>query len=76
VWKLLQNDDGTLSLLANNPFPRSPPHYVRARLYHYRFAPLGEHAWWIREPVGEWLPALSLDNESFRQVMAAMDWLD
>jgi hypothetical protein len=76
VWKLLQNDHGTLSLLANNPFPMSPPHYVRARLYHYRFAPLRDRAWWIREPAGEWLPALSLDNESFRQVMAAMDWLD
>src|SRR6266480_2169027 len=30
VWKLLHNDRGTLSLLANNPFPNAPPHYVRA----------------------------------------------
>src|SRR5205814_2345455 len=63
VWKLLHNDSGTLSLLANNPFPVSPPHYIRARLYRYRFAPPGDPAWWKREPIGEWLPALSIDDE-------------
>src|SRR6185369_5488796 len=33
TWKLLHNDPGTLSLLANNPFPDGPPRYVRAELY-------------------------------------------
>ena len=65
VWKLLHNDRGTLSLIANNPFPDAPPHYIRARLYRYQFAPIGDKAWWKREPVGEWLPALSADNHSF-----------
>jgi len=32
VWKLLHNDRGALSLIANNPFPDAPPHYIRARL--------------------------------------------
>jgi Lipase maturation factor len=76
VWKLLHNDPGTLSLLANNPFPDAPPHYIRARLYRYRFAPLGEKAWWKREPVGEWLPALSSDDSEFHRLLEAMDWLD
>ncbi len=76
VWKLLHNDPGALSLIANNPFPNAPPHYIRARLYHYQFAPLGEKAWWNREPIGEWLPALSADDEEFRRVLAAMHWLD
>src|SRR5881392_737649 len=76
VWKLLHNDPGTLSLLANNPFPVSPPHYIRARLYRYQFAPLGEKEWWKREPIGEWLPALSIDDEQFRRILEAMDWLD
>lgn len=76
VWKLLHNDPGTLSLVANNPFPNAPPHYVRARLYRYRFASLGEKAWWKREPIGEWLPALSVDDEEFRRLMGAMHWLD
>jgi hypothetical protein len=76
VWKLLHNDAGTLSLLANNPFPEAPPHYIRARLYRYRFAPPGETAWWIREPIREWLPPLSTDNAQFRRLLQEMDWLD
>jgi len=76
VWKLLRNDAGTLSLLANNPFPNAPPHYIRARLYRYEFAPLGEKAWWKRQPISEWLPVLSADDPQFRQLLQATDWLD
>jgi hypothetical protein len=76
VWKLLHNDRGTLSLIANNPFPDAPPHYIRARLYRYRFAPIGDKAWWKREPVGEWLPVLSADNPQFRRLLESMNWLD
>ena len=76
VWKLLHNDRDTLSLLANNPFPDKPPHYIRARLYRYRFAPLGEKGWWQRELISEWLPALSADNEELRRLMGAMHWYD
>src|SRR5204862_8183086 len=75
-WKLSHIDSGTLSLLANNPFPGSQPHYVRARLYRYRFAPPGDSGWWKREAIGEWLPALSIDDPQFRRILAAMDWLD
>jgi hypothetical protein len=76
VWKLLHNDPGTLSLIANNPFPNKPPHYIRARLYRYKFAPLGERAWWNRELLDEWLPPLSSDDPDFRRILAAMNWLD
>ena len=76
VWKLLHNDPGTLSLLANSPFPSTPPRYIRARLYRYQFAPLRDKAWWRREPIGEWLPALSIDDTEFRRLLGAMDWLD
>src|SRR6266403_1103862 len=76
VWKLLHNDRGALSLIANNPFPDAPPHYIRARLYRYRFGPIGDKAWWKREPVGEWLPVLSADNPQFRTLLESMDWLD
>ncbi len=74
VWKLLHNDPGTLSLLANNPFPDAPPKYIRARLYRYRFAPLGRAEWWERELLGEWLPASSLDNERFRAAIESLGW--
>jgi hypothetical protein len=76
VWKLLHNDPGTLSLLASNPFPDAPAHYIRARLFRYRFAPVGEKASWKREPIGEWLPALSTDNQQFRRLLERMGWLD
>ncbi|MBV9008264.1 MAG: lipase maturation factor family protein [Verrucomicrobia bacterium] len=76
VWRLLHNDAGTLSLLANNPFPGPPPRFIRARLYRYRFAPPGNPAWWKREPVGEWLPPLSVDSEGFRELLREMQWLD
>ncbi|MEY2542031.1 MAG: hypothetical protein QOI22_1633 [Verrucomicrobiota bacterium] len=76
VWKLLHNDPGTLSLMANNPFPNAPPRYIRARLYRYQFAPLREKAWWKRETIGEWLPALSSDDPQLRRIVTAMDWLD
>src|SRR5581483_1105008 len=46
VWKLLHNDAGTLSLIAHNPFPNAPPHYIRARLYRYRFSRPNESGWW------------------------------
>ena len=73
VWKLLHNDPGTLSLLANNPFPDSPPHYVRARLYKYEFTPLSEKAWWHRTLIGEWLPAL--DTSDLQDTIQAQPWL-
>jgi hypothetical protein len=76
VWKLLHNDRGSLSLLANNPFPNAPPHYIRARLYRYQFAPLRDKAWWKRRYIGEWLPALSTDDAEFRHLLRAMGWLD
>jgi len=58
------------------PFLTHPPHYIRARLYRYRFAPIGENAWWKREPIGEWLPAISTDDQQFRRLLERMGWLD
>jgi hypothetical protein len=75
MWKLLHNDAGTLSLLAGNPFPEKPPRYVRALVYRYRFAPLtgagSEGAWWSRERVGNWFPAVSIYSPEFRQFLQA-----
>ena len=77
IWKLLHNDPGTLGLLATNPFPQAPPRYIRARLYHYQFAPPGDPsgAWWRRTLIGEWLPPLSAADPRFRRVLQAYGWL-
>lgn len=76
VWKLLHNDAGTLSLLANNPFPRQPPRYIRARLYRYQFAPPGNPtgAWWQREFIADWLPPLSTADPIWDETHRALGW--
>lgn len=59
VEKLLKNDKETLRLIKYNPFPESPPEYIRARFYHYQFTTPSEHKesknWWKRELVSEYL---------------------
>ncbi len=76
-WKLLHNDPGALSLLGNNPFPASPPRYVRAQLYRYEFTPLGDPSgdWWRRKLLGAWLPPLSADDPRLIRFMAAHGWI-
>ncbi len=77
VWKLLHNDRGTLSLLANNPFPDEPPRYIRAELYRYRFTRPDENdgTWWKRERVGSWLPPLNAEQPELRRFLEAQGWL-
>jgi Lipase maturation factor len=62
--RLLQNDPATLRLLRHNPFPDSPPRYVRALLYRYRFTTGTElrrdHAWWHRTLEGSYLQPIDL----------------
>jgi hypothetical protein len=78
VWKLLHNDPGALSLLARNPFPATPPRYVRAVLFRYAFAPPGNPAghWWVREALGQWLPPLSADDTRLIRFLNRAGWLD
>jgi hypothetical protein len=64
--RILQGSPEVIGLLANNPFPVRPPHYIRAEFYDYEFTTFVEHrnngAWWKREQIGEYLPPLRLDN--------------
>jgi hypothetical protein len=63
---LLTNDRDIVRLLRGNPFPAEPPRFVRAVLYRYRFTTarelLHEHAWWHREPIGEYLAPVGVDE--------------
>src|ERR1700739_3619658 len=63
MLRLLQDDPATLRLLRHNPFPGSPPRYVRAQLYRYRFTTAAElrrdHAWWHRTLEGSYLRPMS-----------------
>ncbi len=65
--RLLQGSPEVLGLLRRNPFPDSPPHFIRAMLYQYRFTTPSEKKasgeWWRRELKGVYVPAVSLREE-------------
>jgi lipase maturation factor 1 len=58
--RLLQGRPEVLALLEKNPFPDSPPKYIRASVYDYRFTGFGSRDWWRRELKGGYLPPISL----------------
>ena len=66
VVSLLDGKPKVAALFERNPFPQSPPRYVRATLYRYRFTTAQEHrqtgAWWKRQELGEYLPGVSLED--------------
>jgi hypothetical protein len=65
-------------LLADNPFPGSPPRYIRAQFYRDQFAPPAnpEGVWWTRTLLGTWLPPLSIDDPRLQRFLAAHGWLE
>lgn len=71
VTKLLQGDPGVLHLLRHNPFAESPPLWIRARYYRYRFSSWAERratgAWWVRELTGEYLRPVALGRYDLRR---------
>lgn len=68
LQRLLRNDRPTLRLLRHNPFPDSPPRFVRAQLYQYRFTTPAElrrdRAWWHRALIGGYLPPMTLSTST------------
>jgi len=64
LYRLLTGDPGVLALLRTNPFPGTPPVFVRARLFQYRYSTWRElretGAWWQRSPVREYVPPVTL----------------
>ncbi len=74
VWKLLENDPTTLSLIETNPFPDTAPRLIRVELFRYEFAPPGEGVWWKRERVLSWLPETSLSDGRLREFLRSQGW--
>jgi hypothetical protein len=72
LTRLLEGDRLVLGLLRHNPFPASPPRFVRARLFEYRFTTWRERratgAWWHREPAGELVPPIRLQRGAGAEV--------
>ena len=66
LQRLLEGSPQVTALLGSNPFPGSPPHFVRALLYDYRYSSAQEKkatgAWWVRQPEGTYFPAMTLGS--------------
>jgi len=70
IWteeRLLENEPDVLALFAGNPFAQTPPRRVRTVLYRYWFTDATikreEGAWWRRELLGEYAPALEIQPD-------------
>jgi lipase maturation factor 1 len=60
MLRLLEGEPSVLRLMRYNPFPNSPPKYIRARVYLYQFTKFGEPGWWTREDRGLYFPPIGL----------------
>jgi len=74
VAKLLEGSPAVLDLMHNNPFPGTPPKYIKAMRYRYHYTNLTScyasqgTAWWERTLLGEYLQTTNLPSlESFRE---------
>ena len=67
VKRMLEGDTEVTQFFAVNPFPQTPPKYIRAFVYEYRFTDFIEHArngaWWHREKRQRYMPALMLHGD-------------
>ena len=66
IVRLLEGSRDVTGLLAHDPFPDKPPHYIRAMFYRYRFTTPEERrqtgAWWKRQELREYLSTISRDQ--------------
>ncbi len=62
--RLMQGSAPVVALLKSNPFPGTPPKYIRAVVYDYKFTGFEQRrrtgAWWQREEKATYLPGISL----------------
>ncbi len=66
AFRLLEGSPAVLSLLAENPFPESPPRYIKAELYLYTFSDYSSRAesgnWWERTYLQSYLGPVALSR--------------
>jgi len=73
--RLLEGSPAVTALLAENPFPRAPPRFLRASFYEYRFTDPATRrasgAWWRRTYDRPYCPVLTLVDGELRAVELA-----
>ena len=69
--RLLQGSPDVRRLLAKDPFPASPPKYVRAVWFNYSFTDYSTRPesgeWWKRSPRGMYFPEISLEDVRMKE---------
>lgn len=74
---LLANDPDVIALFKSNPFPHSPPRFVRAVLWQCWFTSIDEKRrtgnWWRRQLLGLYAPELTLGSSG---TPAVVQWPD
>lgn len=64
MMRLLQGSPEVIALLKKNPFPDSPPKYMQAVAYQYRFTDSEtrnrENSWWTRKLLRPYTPIMQL----------------
>ena len=73
--RLLLGDKDVLALFRSDPFPQSPPRYVRAVLWQYWFTSPEEKRktgnWWRRELLGLYAPEITVTADGR---LAVVEW--
>jgi hypothetical protein len=77
--RLLTNDADVLGLFRSNPFPQSPPRFVRAVMWQYWFTSIEEKRrtgnWWRRQLLGLYAPEITLTTDGRPDVVQESDEL-
>jgi hypothetical protein len=75
--RLLENDPDVLDLFRSDPFGPTPPRYVRAVLWQYRFTSMKERRrtgnWWRRDLMGLYAPELTRQQDG---QFTVIEWPD
>ncbi|HEX8698751.1 MAG TPA: lipase maturation factor family protein [Myxococcaceae bacterium] len=70
--QLLEGAPLAQEFFRENPFPETPPRYLRTRLFDYRFASFSEWratgVWWTRREVGPYCPPLTFSQGQLMRV--------
>lgn len=65
--RLFQNSANVLGFFTSNPFPETPPRFLRAKLYSYEFTSpseiFHEGRWWKRTLLGNYSPTFSRSEQ-------------
>jgi hypothetical protein len=78
VWQLLSGSYTPKTLLDRDPFPMTPPKWIRAGIWRYAFTDRSDpgDSWWKRERVGEYLRPISLEDTALREYVQSFGWPD